>query len=662
MSSYNENLNASVVTSLQAQELKLSTTQSELNAGMFTLYYAEDAKITAQEKLQKTENKYKAQEIIKDEAVSNNNLATNVLASANQEKQSNLQSVSNSAVSAANVQIATNAIVNLASDMGSIVSILNAADYGSQIYEQAIAVNQLMNDTAYNAEVTSQWAMEASSLTAEVTASTVADMAASTSTSLTNLLGVLNSQLGATATLEITENTNYSNAATEEKKAEGKLIDAKVEYDAAKATYLSSINELNLNLQVTDTTPNSFTVEFNPYLNPFHKLSLNIPNSPYSSNPVENYYIFVVKESNKSTFSLATAEGLMDTSDIAFKIKAKQLTTATISKKISLGNIKDSNNENLVLGENYVVFVLAQFTIEYKKSLNNFDDYLTAASSKFVLTTPLNSPNANDITVDFLPADNNPNHITSQVLQFNVNEKVENVEYRCLFLLNNTQLVNHMLKPENLLSIENQIVKEINTEINKRKDEEDRINAYNNQNLLQTLQNELDALETLKAQASKNSTTIEADADADNDTTQTKDSDSNLTIDTQISELKTRIQSLTSIDLRDINPSGSASQSTGPNETPKPGFFFNQLIAENISNYSVPVGPQINKSNGKVEVTLPILENTTDNFGNPLIDNKQYIPVVLAVASGPKKFTDQFSNAISDFKNTAVFTYKTTAN
>ncbi|WP_130735396.1 hypothetical protein [Flavobacterium sp. J27] len=667
MSSYNENLNASVVSSLQAQELKLSNTQAQLNAGMFTLYYAEDAKITAQEKLLQTEEKYKAQEIIKDEAVGNNNLSNNLLATANQEKQSNLQSVSNAAVSAANVQIATNAIVNLASDMGSIVSILNAADYGSQIYEQAVSVNKLMNNTAYNAEVTSQWAMEASSLTAEVTASTVADMAASTAASITNLLSVLNSQLEATSTLEITENTNYSTAATEQKKAEGALIDAKVEYDAAKATYLSSINELNLNLQVTETTANSFTVQFDPYLNPFHKLDINLPNSTYNSNPVENYYLFVVKESNKSTFSLTTAEGLLDSPDIAFKIRAKQLTTASISKKILLPQIKDTNNNNLVLGESYVVFVLAQFTLDYKKSLNNFDDYLTAASSNFVLRTPLNSPNASDIVVGFLPEKENPTNFTSQVLQFNVNENVDNVEYRCMFLLNNTKLVNHMFKAESLLSVENQIVKDINTEINNRKDEEDRINAFNNQNLLESLKSELSALEALKEQLTKNNTdtTVDADANTDTDTSKGKavkvDADGTVEITLQINDIKDKIQSLTSIDLRNINPAEDPSKQTGPNETPKPGFFFNQLIAENITNYSVPVGNQIVKSkDNNVIVNLPILDNTTDNFGNPLLEDNQYIPVVLAMASGPEKYTAQFSNAISDFTVTNAFTYTTT--
>lgn len=101
--------------------------------------------------------------------------------------------------------------------MGSIVSILNAADYGSQIYDQAVAVNKLMNDTAYNAEVASQLAMDASYRTAEVTASTVSDMATITGTSITDLVTVLNSQLGATTTLQVTENTAFTDAATARK-------------------------------------------------------------------------------------------------------------------------------------------------------------------------------------------------------------------------------------------------------------------------------------------------------------------------------------------------------------------------------------------------------------------------------------------------------------
>jgi len=652
MSSYNENLNASVATSLQAQELKLSTTQAQLNAGMFTLYYAEDAKITAQEKLKKTEQKYSDQEIIKDEAVENNNLSTNVIATANQEKQFNLQSVSNTAVAAANIQIATNAIVGLASDMGSIVSILNAADYGSQIFEQALAVNKLMNNTAYNAEVSSQLAMDASYLTAEVTASTVSDMATTTGTSITDLLTILNSQLGTTTALQVTENTDFTDAATAQKKAEGKLIDANVEYDAAKETYLLSINELNLNLQIANKSNSNFTVEFSSYKNPFYDIQEDdLATSTYNASPVENYYVFVVKESEKSIFSIATAEGLINTPEIAYQINPTG--PEGVSEIISINNINDINNKNLSLGENYVVFVLVQFTINYKKSLNNFEDYLTAASSSFVLTTPLNSPNVDSISVSFLPENNKENYnYTTQVLQFNLIEpNPVKVDYRCMFLLNNSTKINQMFKTEDLLSVEKQIVIEINKEINKIKDEEDEIKQFNNQNLLDSLTNELQDLTEKQKALNQNA--------ADQKGTPKNDADDAL--DIQISDLKTRIQELTSIDLRDMNPifENKNDQKT----TPKPGFFFNQLIAENVTdgNYTIPTAEQItfDPKTNKKSVILPILENTTDNFGNPLIEGSEYIPVILSMASGPKKITVQFSNSISDFKNTDTFIYAT---
>lgn len=660
MSSYNENLNASVVSSLQAQELKLSNTQAQLNAGMFTLYYAEDAKITAQEKLKRTEQKYSDQEIIKEEAVGDNNLSNNVVATANQEKQFNLQSVSNTAVSAANVQIATNAIVNLASDMGSIVSILNAADYGSQIYEQALAVNKLMNDTAYNAEVTSQWAMEASSLTAEVTASTVSDMATSTAASITNLLSILNSQLEATSALQTTENANYASAATAQKKAEGELIDAKVDFDATKSTYLSSINELNLNLQIksnSNSNSNSnidFTVQFDAYLNPFYNDIENLVNGiityPYNVSPVENYYIFVVKESERTIFSTTIAEGLINSPNIAIPVNNKK-NEATIEKKISITSIKDINNEAITLGENYVVFVLAQFTVDYKKSLNNFEDYLTASSSPFILTTKLKSPNSEAIKVVFLDEKENPNNISTQVLQFYLNDNNNTVEYRCMFIPDNSAFVNGMFKTQDLQSIEEQFVKEISEEIEKYKavDDESDIN-----NLLETLKEELEKLTAESTpKAAADSTKNDADADTENDAVQNT---------SLIDEIKTNISTLES-KLKSLTLSDSSVETNSSNKTPKPGFFFNQLIAENVTdgNYTVPTGDQIkidSKTNIK-SVTLPILENTTDNFGNPLIEGNEYIPVVLSVAFGPKKVAVQFSSSISDFVNTDTFRYHT---
>lgn len=643
MSSYNENLNASVVASLQAQELKLNSTQTLLNANMFTLYYAEDAKITAQEKLEQTEKSYSEQEIVNEEAVANNNIATNLLATANQEKEINLQSVSNTAVAAANVQIATNAITKLASDMGSIVSILNAADYGSQIYEQAIAVNQLMNNTAYNAEVTSQLAMEASSLTAEITASTVADMAAKTATSVSDLLTVLKSQLDATTALQITENAALASAATAKKKAEGALIDSKVDYDAASGSYIDTNKALNLNLHVINKSNTGFTAQFSPYLNPFN--NSNEINSSNNNSPVENYYVFVVKESEKSTFSLSMAEGLITNSRIAIPVTTNQ-TATQIAIEIEIANYLDSNQDPIKLGENYVVFVFAQFTLNYKKALNNFEDFLTAGSASFVLTNKLNSPTSKAITMS-------TNDIPT--LTFNVTgNNSYPVAYRCMFLPDNTELINAQFSTNSQLTLEEAIIKEINIEIQNHDTNQPLFNQD-----LQTLSAELKNLIESQQKINDNIKALETDADGTPVTTNDNtDQNAELeTITSKINKLKEQINELTTSQNSYSNSEDGTLNSQ--NKTPNPGFYFNELIANNVTdgNFILPNNSQITSDATKTTVILPLPVNATDNFGNPLIEGNSYIPVILSVATGSINLVKQYSSSLSDFRTTATFIY-----
>ena len=79
-------------------------------------------------------------------------LRFNLLYSASQQKSYTAQSVTNAAVCAANVQVAANAVLRLSSDMGSIYSMLSAADFGSEIYLQSRTAYSIMNETAYDAE------------------------------------------------------------------------------------------------------------------------------------------------------------------------------------------------------------------------------------------------------------------------------------------------------------------------------------------------------------------------------------------------------------------------------------------------------------------------------------------------------------------------------
>jgi len=56
---------------------------------------------------------------------------------------------------------------------------------------------------------------------------------------------------------------------------------------------------------------------------------------------------------------------------------------------------------------------------------------------------------------------------------------------------------------------------------------------------------------------------------------------------------------------------------------------------------------------------MTIEPETTDNFGNRLINKNTYIPTILAVSSAASVEQNmQFTNALSDFQNTNDFKYQ----
>ena len=250
MNSYNENLHSSIVSSLDDQRLELQQSKSSLDASKFSLYYAQGDKITAAEKLDIDTDKYEVQTKVYDEAVKNSNFSTNVVTVANSGKDHVSTSVSNTAVASANVQIATNAIVKLASDMGAINTIINAADYNTDICSLSEKANDYMGATAYLAEQTSQYSMEASSQIAGVSSSSLADIATQTDTTIKTLLDVSKTDFDNISAVVNTDNDELAASNTAEKAAEGVLADSDVNYCATKSAYTLNNEVLNLDLQV----------------------------------------------------------------------------------------------------------------------------------------------------------------------------------------------------------------------------------------------------------------------------------------------------------------------------------------------------------------------------------------------------------------------------
>jgi hypothetical protein len=71
------------------------------------------------------------------------------------------------AVAAANTQISSNAIVRLASDVGSIYSMMNAADFESDLNLAIKAIYSKSNGVVYDAELSSQSVIEITANSAE---------------------------------------------------------------------------------------------------------------------------------------------------------------------------------------------------------------------------------------------------------------------------------------------------------------------------------------------------------------------------------------------------------------------------------------------------------------------------------------------------------------
>ncbi|GEM_PF-669039 len=415
MNTYNENLNTTVVNSLYNQEIALLNIQAITTASKFTLYYAEGATITADEKLDLASGQLEEKGKVQTQAVDCSNASNNQLKSANQANTYIQQSVTNTAVAAANVQTATNAIVKLAGDIGNAFSIVNAADFGTDIYDQTVEAKELINITAYQAERASQIAMEASASTAGVSISAVADKSTSTNASMNDLLAVAKSDFDTTSELVSTDTEAVASASADEKSAEGDFLDNLVEDIATQDAYNTMNDELNLALEADvagpKSSPTGIHISFDQITNPF-KLRFE---QPYY--PVSEYYAIFVKNDRKSIFSLTNADTMLQqdspalyqvglpepetlrkvskgvskgTANLDDSEPMENLTPAKIEHTFDLyedGEIDliDSDGDALEFGTQYTVFILAVYVEDYKWKINNYDNFLTAPSAPFEL-------------------------------------------------------------------------------------------------------------------------------------------------------------------------------------------------------------------------------------------------------------------------------------
>jgi len=452
MNTYNDNLHATVMDSLHSQELEKKSTQSTVNISIFSLYYADDAKVTAIEKYNKVRNTLLEKALVKKQAIENNTTSSSVLTASNNEKEYVDRAASNAANSARNVQIAATAIVKLASDIGSIFTILGAADFSSNLYQECNIAYEKISETAYCAEVTSQHAMEASTLTAKVTAGTVLERATVSNRSVTELLEIAKTEYNSVSAIVDKNNANME-IANKVAMAAQSVLEKSHLYNLAAASVYKKINRdsnMNLSVPIKSQSSEGFTVDFNFIKMPFATTTDSL------LYPVQNYYVMIVKEKKTAIFSMSDAENVLQKNTtekplfIKYPVAGKMISAGTdsCSIKVNCNDAFDTDGEPIELGQNYTVFVLAVYETAYKKNLNNFEDYLSAPSSTFMLTDQLISPNFDQAKIGI---NNNANNmcVIDNVLTFSVSgNNDKNVAYRCMFLPQENDLTRSTLSKE----------------------------------------------------------------------------------------------------------------------------------------------------------------------------------------------------------------------
>lgn len=693
MNSYNENLHSAVVSSLQSLDLEQQNLNAQVNASMFTLYHAEGATITAQQNLVEAGTAFGFKTIVQNQSVKNSNLSINLLSSATQANLYVKQSTTNVAVCASNVQIAANSIVRLASDIGSIFSIVNAADFDSDIYFHAENARELMNHTAYDAELASKLAMESSMLTAEVSASTVLDMAKATNTLMSTVLKITTADFDTATQNMATDNAALGAVRSTEKLAEGALEEISVDYKATTSAYNLSNRELNLDLKVTTSAQDSFsfTVDFDLIKSPFS--IEKIAGKPMY--PVKDYYLMVVKESKRQTFSVSNAENLQlkgnaeviavvppETSHVS-----QEVDVYSTSEIAGLVTITDSDNEEINLGVNYVVFVMAIFEDDYKRKINCYDDYLSAPSQAFILTTRLESIpgkvikishfDKEELSVPELAAEESfkrEQHVKNAVemedsgvlaeytyvLRFEVKENLDKaVDYRCMLLPMSPDVADNLLTSESLKFL-------LDTEITSMEEISDHYDpkiaelqsyTYERGLKVQVLEGQLKALAAQLADFTPEKGTT---ADASGNTEESlKKEEQEVTV--KIKELTKKLEKKGSL-LRFMQQEKDDSiQSLMVTEAGKPGFLFNTTIAEQVYADSYTVAKKTGDTTADGDTTAQWIAffgpDATDNFGNRLNKGERYLPVILSYSTAAEENAADFVNALSDMATTSDFKY-----
>ncbi len=432
MNTYNDNLQQTVINTLSALATQQVKLDSQNTSAKYNLYYAQGAEITASDKLADTKKSTKYADSVNQQGRLNDYQAVNLLATVTGFNADVTASRANSATAAANIQIASNAIALLASDLGAAMNIASASLFNTDTYYRIQEANAYVNEVANEAKALSFKGMEASALSSEIIGTDLLNQTTAVKAKLDQLLSATQAQFDQISALIITESQTLGGASKAERQAEGLLNDADAQLHSINEAYTNTNQQLNYDLKISNSSQTGFTASFSTLGEPHPRFQsadaskIKIP----AKAGFPRYFIALVPEDKKALFSSDQAQQLFaqyggdSISDTGAENQRFYQVTQFQgqSAQQSFTYVGDAYGMAIEPGKNYVAYLYIELSMEYKRFIGNFCDILSAPSQVFV---PANS----------LPEIQKRFSFRNSVLQFNAKGKgPAALEYRCILV------------------------------------------------------------------------------------------------------------------------------------------------------------------------------------------------------------------------------------
>lgn len=381
MNTYNENLQATVSTTLAVLTQEQARLQSVKIANEYSLYYAQEAQIGQQDSVQGMIEVQSLCSTINDQSVLNENAVGNLSISATTARDYVAASNTNMATAASNVNIAANAIVALAAGIGSALNNAIASEFKSEIHKQVLHANNFINETANDAKELSLLAMDASSRTSEIVMPALLLQTTEVKARIDGLLKTTQAALDSVTAQVKTGAGAVKQAVQQELKAESAVSDIVNQVEASAEAYKRTNTQLNLGLVIEVKNSHEIDVSFNgpPVLIP--QFSARPANQILIPDAETVYYLALLPQSQSATFAIDQAQQLF-----AYKSEG-QFIAVKASGKVQL--TKDVYGDAVAPGAAYVAYLYMEFSMGYRRYIGDFSDALSSPSQPFTLATTL---------------------------------------------------------------------------------------------------------------------------------------------------------------------------------------------------------------------------------------------------------------------------------